>query len=73
MLCNGYLIPQFMITLGYEDGYDDSERPYRSGRVAGRNTAPPRFMEEFCEVRDEPKRNPDYPYRTICGECNNLE
>ena len=57
---------------GYADGYDASTRGYRSGRVAGRNTATPKFMEEICISTEEPTCDPTYMFRTVMGECNNL-
>ena len=67
------LITQFMNSLGYGNGYDGSTRPYRSGRVAGGNTPPPKFLKELCHsIEEEPTCNADYKYRTILGECNNL-
>ena len=56
---------------GYNETYEDN-RGSRSGRVAGRNTMPPKFMEEVCSIPDEPTCNPAHMYRTIMGECNNL-
>ena len=29
-------------------------------------------MEEICSASDEPACDPEYKYRTINGECNNL-
>ena len=64
---------QFFITLGYGSGYDGSTRPYRPGGVAGGNTAPPLFLQEFCRlIAEEPPCNATYKYRMILGECNNL-
>ena len=59
--------------IGYGPGYDGSNRGYLSDcRVAGRHTMTPKFMEEICSAPDLPSCNPDYLYRTIMGECNNL-
>ena len=57
--------------LGYNETYVDN-RGYRSGRVAGRSTMCPAFMEEICDVKLEPTCDHAYMYRTIMGECNNL-
>ena len=68
------MIAHFFILLGYGNGYDDSTRQYRSGRVAGESKAiHPKLLEEMCHlIEEEPPCNADYKFRTIMGECNNL-
>ena len=68
------LIFQSVNLLGFGKGYSNSNREYVSGmRVAAHHHAmPPKFMAEICSPEDEPVCDPDYKFRTISGECNNL-
>ena len=63
---------QFVNFVGYGPGYDGSNRESRSGHLAGRKTLYIEFIEEICPTPDEPTCNPEYLFRTILGECNNL-
>ena len=53
-------------------GHGGGRRPHRPGHTAGGHTRPPPLVEEICSTSEEPTCDPEYKYRTINGECNNL-